>query len=83
MNAINPSILLHILTQLVSIGYHPASLSVAKGVGLDKPGKLSYESPSSFRIIVPLRTVSKILERIIAARLLPAAHSRGLIHRNQ
>jgi len=30
-------------------------------------------------IIVLLRTVSKMLERIIAVRLLVAAHSRGLI----
>jgi len=50
---------------------------------LDKPGKPSYESPSSFRIIVLIRTVSKILERIIAARLLAAAQLRGLLHPNQ
>jgi len=49
---------------------------------LDKPGKPSYEWPSSFRIIVLLRTMSKILERIIAVHLLLAA-SRGPIHPNQ
>jgi len=52
-------------------------------VVLDKPGKPSYESPSSFRIIVLIRTLSKILERIIAARLLAAARLRGLLHPNQ
>jgi len=83
VNAINPSILLQILSPLVSLGYHPALLKGANGVVLDKPGKLSYESHSSFRIIVLLRTVSKILERIIAARLLLAARSRGLIHPNK
>ena len=83
VNAINPSILLKILSPLVSLGYHPVSLKVANRVVLDKPGKPSYESPSSFRIIVLLRTVSKILERIIAGRLLLAARSRGLIHPNQ
>jgi len=50
---------------------------------LDKPGKPSYESPSSFRIIVLIRTISKILERIIAARLRAAARLRGLLHPNQ
>jgi len=35
----------------------------------DKQGKLSYESPASFRIIVLMRMVSKILQRIIAPRL--------------
>jgi len=52
-------------------------------VVLDKPGKSSYESPSSFRIIVLIRTFSKILERIIAARLLTAACLRRLLHPNQ
>jgi len=80
VNVINPSILLQILSPLDSLGYHPASLKVANAVVLDKPRKPSYESPSSFRILVLLRTVSKILERIIAARLLLAARSRGLIH---
>jgi len=52
-------------------------------VVLDKPGKPSYESPSSFRIIVLIRTISKVLERIIATRLLAAAQIRGLLHPNQ
>jgi len=83
VNKINPSILLHILAPLVLLGYHPASLKSSTGVVLDKPGKPSYESPSSFRIIVLIRTISKILERIIAARLLAAARLRGLLHPNQ
>jgi len=52
-------------------------------VVLDKPGKPRFESPSSFRIIVLLRTVSTIMDRKIAARLVLAACSRGLIHPNQ
>jgi len=83
VDAINPAMLLQILSPLVSRDYHPASLKVANGVVLDKPGTASYESPFSFRIIVLLRTVSKIVERIIAARLLLAAHSTDLIHPNQ
>jgi len=80
VNAINRSILLQILSPLVSLGYHPALLKSANGVVLDIPGKPSYESPSSFRIIVLLRPVSKIPERIIAAPLLLAARARGRIH---
>ena len=67
----------------VLLRYHPASLKSLNGMVLDKPGKPSYESPSSFRIIVLIRTISKILERIIAARLLAAARLRGLLHPNQ
>jgi len=83
VNKINPSILLQILAPLVLLGYHPASLKGSNGVVLHKPGKPSYETPSSFRIIVLIRTFSKILERIIAARLLTAARLRGLLHPNQ
>jgi len=50
---------------------------------LDKAGKPSYESPASFRIIVLIRTVSKIRERIIASRLLLAARSKGMLNPNQ
>jgi len=83
VNKINPSILLQILGPLVLLGYHPASLKSSNGVVLDMPGKPSYESPSSFRIIVLIRTLSKILERIIAAHLLTAARLKGLLHPNQ
>ena len=50
---------------------------------LSKPEKPDYSSPSSFRIIVLLETVSKILERIIANRLSLLARLVGLIHPHQ
>jgi len=68
---------------LVSLGYHPASLKSSSGVVLDKPGKSSYESPSSFRIIVLFRTFSKIHERMIATCLLTAVWLQGLLHPHQ
>jgi len=83
VNEENPSVLLQILSPLVSLGYHPASLKGSNGIVLDKPGKPSYESPASFRIIVLIRTVSKIHERIIASRLLLAARSKGMLSPNQ
>src|SRR5437879_486856 len=77
----------HLLTELLNpplqFGYHPASLKKANGLVLDKPGKPSYDSPASFRIIVLLQTISKILERIVAYRLAEEARALGLIHWNQ
>jgi len=67
----------------VALGYHPPSLKNANGVVLDKPGKASYDSPASFRIIVLLKTISKILERVITVRLSAIAKSKGLLHPNQ
>jgi len=83
VNKINPSILLQILAPLVLLGYHPASLKGSNSVVLDKPGKPSYESPASFRIMVLIRKFSKILETIIAARLIAGARVRGLLDPNQ
>ena len=58
-------------------------MEMANGVVLEKPGKPSYDSPSSFRIIVLLQTISKILERIVASRLSAIARYIVLLHRNQ
>ena len=72
-----------LLAPLLRFGHHPSSLKKANGVVLDKPGKPSYDSPSSFRIIVLFQTVSKILERIAASRLSAVARYVGLLNPNQ
>ena len=63
VNATNPNLLLDLLAPLVALGYHPTTLKHANGVVLSKPGKPSYDTPTSFRIIVLLKTISKILYR--------------------
>ena len=83
INLINPRIIRGLLSPLVTFGYHPPSLKTANGVVLDKPGKASYDSPASFRIIVLLKTISKILERVMTVRLSAIAKSKGLLHPNQ
>jgi len=83
VNLVNPTIILELLSPLVAFGYHPPSPKTANGVGLDKPGKASYDSPASFRIIVLLKTISKILERIMTVRLSAIARSKGLLHHNK
>ena len=83
VNAIRPSIFLDLLSPLVTFGYHPPCLKHANGVVLDKPGKPSYDRPASFRIIVLLKTISKILERICTLRLSAFAHKADLLHPNQ
>jgi len=50
---------------------------------MDKPGKASYDSSASFRIIVLLKSISKILKRIMTVRLSTIARSKGLLHPNQ
>jgi len=50
---------------------------------LDKPGKTSYDSPSSFCVIVLLQAFSKILERIMNSRLSCVARVSGLLNPHQ
>ena len=83
VNRYNPAILHSLLVPLVAFSYHPPTLKHANGVVLDKPGKTSYDSQASFRIIVFLKTDSKILERVMTARLMTLAASSGLLHPNQ
>ena len=83
VNAINPAILMDLLAPLVTLGHHPPCLKHANGVVLDKPGKPSYDTPASFRIIVLLKTVSKILERVMTVRLSALARKANLLHPNQ
>jgi len=72
-----------LLAPLVIYGSHPLTLKRADGIVLDKPGKSSYDSASSFRVIVLLQTFSKILERIMNSRLSCLARVTGLINPHQ
>ena len=59
-----PPLILEVLSPLGSYGLHPLALKKANGIVLDKPGKPSYNSPSSFRVIILLWTFSKILASV-------------------
>ena len=83
VNLINPAIILEPLSPLVAFSYHPASLKTTNGVVLDKPGKAFCDPPVSFRIIVLLKTILKILERVMTVRLSAIAKSKCLLHPNQ
>jgi len=80
VHRIKPSLLPSLLDPLLAHGFHPPSLKKALGIVLDKLGKPSYDSPSSFRVIVLLRTLSKILERVVASCLSAQAAICSLIH---
>jgi len=83
VHRVAPHIILDLLAPLVAYGSHPLTLKKADGIVLDKPGKPSYDSPSSFRVIVLLQTFSKILERIMNSRLSCVARACGLLDQHQ
>jgi len=72
-----------LLAPLVVYRSHPLTLKRADGIVLDKPGKPSYDSPSSFHVIVLVQTFSKILERIMNSRLSCMAEATGLVNPHQ
>jgi len=83
VNRVAPHLIHDLLAPLVAYGSHPLTLKKADGIGLDKPGKPSYHSPSSFRVIDLLQTFSKILERIMNSRLSCVARAAGLLNPHQ
>ena len=83
LHHIRPTLLLSLLNPLLAHSFHAPSLQKALGIVLDKPGKPVYDSPSSFRIIILLCTLSKILERVAASRLSIRALTCSLIHPRQ
>jgi len=83
VHRVAPHLIQDLLAPLVTYGSHPLSLKRADGIVLDKPGKPSYDSPSSFRVIVLLQTFSKILERIMNSRLSCVARATGLLNLHQ
>jgi len=74
-----PSYLLHNTTRVVA----RTLLHSTDGIVLDKPGKQSNDSPSSFPLILLLQTFSKILERIMNLRLSCVARVAGLLNSHQ
>ena len=83
VHRVSPGVMVSLLATLLRLGHHPSCPKKSKGVVLDKPGKPSYDSPASFRIILLLQTVSKILDRIVCSRLAPIARYTGLVHRKR
>ena len=83
VNALNPTLPLDLLAPLVTFGYNSTTIKHVYGVVLDKSGKTSYDTPASFRIIVLIKTVSKILVRILMVRLTSLARQASLLRPNQ
>ena len=78
-----PHLIHDLHARLVAHGSHPLTLKRADGILPNKPGKPSYDSLSSFSVIVLLQSFSKILERIMNSRLSCVARVSGLLNPHQ
>jgi len=83
VDKVAPHLIQDLLSPLVAYGSHHLTLQRADGILLDKPGKPSYDSPSSFRVVVLLQRFSKIGERIKHSRLSCVARATGLLNQHQ
>lgn len=71
------------ITKLFKQGELPAVLKESITVVLRKEKKKDYSLPSSYRPIALENTIAKVIEKIIANRMITEAETRGLIPWNQ
>ena len=60
------SLFLWIANACLQVGVWPKKLKESMTVVISKPGKLSYNVPKAFRLIVLLNTMGKLFEKMIA-----------------
>ena len=63
------NIIIHIANACIDLGYWPSHFKKSTTVVIPKPNKKSYNSPKSFRPIVLLNTMGKLIEKVIRERL--------------
>jgi hypothetical protein len=63
------SLFTHIVNTCIHVGHWPMHFKESLSVIIPKPGKASYSTPKSFRPIVLLNTLGKLVEKMLARRL--------------
>ena len=61
--------IIHIANACINLGYWPSHFKKSTTVIIPKPNKKSYNSPKSFRPIVLLNTMGKLIKKVIGERL--------------
>ena len=79
--AARPDRFLETFNAAISLGYHPWSEAVV--VILPKPSKPDYRLPKAYRPISLLECCGKLLEKVIAKRVLSDAHSFDILPPHQ
>jgi hypothetical protein len=62
---------------------NPAFLKSSRRIVLRKPGKSSYESPSAWCPIALLKTIGKVVEKLLARRIRNLAEEHHLLYPSQ
>ena len=75
--------IIKIANTCIDLGYWPNHFKRSSTVIIPKPNKSSYNSPKSFRPIVLLNTLSKLIEKVIGERIQFHVIANDFIHPSQ
>ena len=76
-------IIIHITNVCIKLGYWPLHFKRSMTVIIPKPNKKLYDSLKSFKPIVLLNTVGKLIKKVIGERLQFATAANDFIHPSQ
>jgi len=74
---------IQIANSCINLGYWPSHFKISNTIVIPKPNKKSYDSPKSFRPIVLLNIMGKLIEKVIRERLQFNTVSNNFIHPSQ
>jgi len=75
--------IIQIANACINLGYWPLHFKISTMIVILKPNKKSYDSPKSFRPIVLLNTMGKLIKKVIGERLQFNTVSNDFIHPSQ
>ena len=75
--------IIHIANACINLGYWLSHFKISTMVVIPKPNKKLYDSPKSFRPIVLLNTVGKLIEKVIGEKLQFNTVLNDFIHPSQ
>jgi hypothetical protein len=78
---IDQSLIHSLIDGCVRVEYHPKIWCIAIAIALPKPGKTDYSEPRAYHLIQLLECIGKVLEKIMADRLMyfPNKHTLTLL----
>jgi len=74
--------IVNIVNVCINLGHWPTHFKILSSIIIPKPNKVAYNSPKTFRPIVLLNTLRKLIEKVISERLQFQSISKDFIHLN-
>jgi len=71
---------INIANTCINLGHWLLHFKMSTSIIIPKPNKISYDIPKTFRLIVLLNTLSKLIKKVIGERLQFQSLSKNMIH---